>query len=353
MSTPTCARTSCARLTDALGTGRSLQGAPVAQLEAELAQRCRRDHAVCVGSGTDALTFALVAAGIGPGDEVIVPALSFIASASCVLQAGARPRFADVDASGMIDLDDARRLIGERTRAIIAVQLYGQMTDSAGLESLAASHGIELIEDAAQAFGAERSGRPAGSVGSASCLSFDPTKPLAAPGSGGALLCDDEALAERVRALRWHGRDASGSYATLGGNSQLPSLAAAVLLRKLERSREWTERRAEIAAAYDTALTGDSLVPVARCEGRHAFHKYVVRTPHGRDALRERLAAAGIPTFVHYARVLADEPVFACPDLALPGARALAGEVLSLPIHPYLSDSEIERVAHALGAVTG
>lgn len=335
----------------ALAGGRSLQGPPVAELEAELARRAGRAHAVGLGSGTDALAFALLAAGVGPGDEVIVPALSFIATASCVLRAGATPVFADVDEAGLLDLASAAALVTGRTRACIAVQLFGQMADPAALEAFAARHDLALVEDAAQALGAERDGRRAGGVGLASCLSFDPTKTVAAPGSGGALLCDDAALAERVRRLRWHGRDASGAFAELGFNSQLPSAAAAVLRVKLEHDAAWTGHRAAIAGRYDAALEGVAgTAPLPRVGGRHVFHKYVVRTaPERRDPLRERLDAAGIPTLVHYARVLPDQPVFAAlPATEVPVARALAGSVVSLPIHPFLRSDEVDRVVEAL-----
>jgi dTDP-4-amino-4,6-dideoxygalactose transaminase len=338
----------------ALGAGRALQGAAVAGFEAALATYCDRRHAIAVGSGTDALFFALVAAGVGSGDEVLVPAQSFIATASCVVRAGAVPVFVDVDASMLIDLEAARSVVGARTRAVIAVGLYGQMVDPVALEALGAEHGLAVIEDAAQSLGAAVGARRSGSVGALACCSFDPTKTLAAPGSGGAVVCDDDDLAAHVRRLRWHGRGADGLIAELGYNSQLPSGSAAVLSDKLELDRKWTARRRAIAAAYDSALADASGArPIGAVTGReHVYSKYVVRCggrPAQRDALRERLSAEGIPTLVHYALALPDQPLFAGgPPGDWPRARAAAGEVLSLPIHAMLSDVDVERVCAVL-----
>ena len=307
-------------MAEALAGGQALQGPPVATFEAALADRCGRRHAVAVGSGTDALFFALAAAGVGPGDEVLVPALSFIASGSCVLRLGAVPVFVDLDPWLLMDLDAARAALSPATRALIAVDLYGQTVAPGAFEAFAAEHGLTLVEDAAQALGARAEARPAGSIGSASCCSFDPTKTVAAPGSGGAVLCDDDGLAAAVRRLRWHGRDGAGRFAALGYNSQLPSAAAAVLQDKLAFDAAWTARRRAIAQAYDAALAGTPHRPVGVAPGRdHVFHKYVVRSPE-RTALAARLAAAAVPTRVHYDRPLYREPMFG----PRPGARASA-----------------------------
>jgi UDP-2-acetamido-2-deoxy-ribo-hexuluronate aminotransferase len=332
-----------ALMAGALAGGRALQGAPVEAFEAALAARCGRRHAVAVGSGTDALGFALLAAGVRPGDEVIVPAVSFIASASCVLRAGAVPVFADIDAHLLLDLGAAAAAVTPRTRAVIAVGLYGQPVDPAAAEAFAAERGLALVEDAAQSFGADG----AGAAGDVSCLSFDPTKTIAAPGSGGAALCDDDELAARLRRLRWHGRDAAGAYVELGFNSQLPSAAAAVLADKLAHDAAWTARRREIAARYDAALDGTGAAPVGVAPGRsHVFHKYVLRSRR-RDALRAALGEAGIATAIHYPVPLPRQPLFASAA-RVPRAEAACAEVLSLPIHAYLTDAEVERVCAAL-----
>jgi len=332
---------------EALADGRPLQGEAVGAFEAELAEACGRRHAVAVGSGTDALFFALTTLGVGPGDEVLVPALSFVASATCVVRAGATPVFADVDERLLLDLDAARHAVGPRTRAVLAVELYGQMLDPHALEAFAARHGLALVEDAAQAPGARAAGRPAGSVGAISCLSFDPTKTLSAPGSGGAALTDDDALATRLRRLRWHGRGEDGRIAELGYNSQLPTAAAAVLRDKLRRDAAWSERRRAIAAAYDAALPGLPEAPGTV----HARSKYVARV-HDRDALRTRLERAGVPTAVHYPVPLHREPLLAERGRSTPCPRAeqAAREVVSLPIHAFLTDAEVEQVLAAIRA---
>ena len=335
-----------------LASGRALQGPAVAAFEAALAARCERRHAVAVGSGSDALFFALVAAGVQSGDEVVVPAISFIASASSVVRAGAVPVFADVDEHLMLDPPAARAALSERTRAILAVDLFGQVFDAAALQDLAAEHDLALLEDAAQALGARAAdGRCAGAIGLLSCCSFDPTKTVAAPGSGGAVLTDDDALVARVRRLRWHGRDGDGAHIELGYNSQLPTASAAVLRDKLVHDdMAWTARRRAIAARYDAALQGSPHRPVGTAPGRtHVFHKYVVRSPD-RDALREHLHGHGVATLVHYAAPLARQPMFAgrCRELPCPIAARACAEVLSLPIHAQLTDAEVDRVCAAL-----
>ena len=372
-----------ALIAQALSSGRSLQGPAVAAFEAALAEHCERRHAVAVGSGTDALFFALIAAGVGPGDEVVMPAISFIASASCVLRAGAVPVFADVDEHLMLDPGAARAALSPRTRAILAVDLFGQVVDAAALQALADERDLALVEDAAQALGARASDlprapggatewlgapapapsgateplgapaakRPAGSIGLLSCCSFDPTKTVAAPGSGGAVLTDDDELAAHLRRLRWHGRDERGRHVHLGYNSQLPTASAAVLLDKLARDdAAWTKRRQAIAARYDVALAGSPHQPVGVAPGRtHVFHKYAVRSP-ARDALHDHLKSHGVTTLVHYAAPLARQPMFdgRCRETPCPNAERACSELLSLPIHAQLTDAEVDRVCAAL-----
>lgn len=336
----------------ALADGRALQAPAVAAFETALADACGREHAVAVGSGTDALALALLAAGVGPGAEVLVPAVSFVASASCVLRVGAVPVFVDVDGHGLLDLDDAARALSPRTRALVAVDLYGQPVDGDAFEVFAAAHDLVLVEDVAQALGAHWRDRPAGSIGAVACCSFDPTKNVSAPGSGGAALCDDPELAARLRRLRWHGRDADGLHAELGYNSQLSTACAVVLHDKLALTAGWTERRRAIAAAYDDALAETEARPLGVAPDRtHVFHKYVLRSPD-RDGLQARLDAAGIDTLVHYALPLTRQPLFAAgPGVRpCPAAERLCSAALSLPIHAYLDDDEVARVCAALAA---
>jgi dTDP-4-amino-4,6-dideoxygalactose transaminase len=337
---------------EVLASGQALQGPHVIAFEAALAAVTGRAEAVAVASGTDALFLALRGLRIGAGDEVIVPALSFIASASCVLRSGARPVFVDVDDHYLIDLELAAAAITPRTRAIVAVSLFGQLPDPIALEQLACKHGLSVIDDAAQSLGAAAGERRAGSIGTVSCCSFDPTKPIAAPGSGGAVLCDDAELAGRVRSLRWHGRDASGRSVELGYNSQLPELSAALLVRSLERADAATARRREIAARYDEAVSGLEQIGAPRRlrQGGHGFSKYVLRVPAAaRDRLRRALAQEGVPTRVHYAVALNREPCFAaCAPADAPTAERLTDRVISLPIHAALTDEEVERVVGGL-----
>jgi len=342
----------------ALASGRWLQGEPVAAFERELAARCRRAHAVSVGSGTDALFFALRALGLGQGDEILVPDFSFVATATAIVRAGARPVWADVDEDGLLDLGDAAARVGPRTAAVIAVSLFGRPLDAAAAEAFADRHGLALIEDAAQALGASAHGRPAGAVGVAASVSFDPTKPIAAPGSGGAVLTDDDALARACRRLRCHGSEDGGSSATLGYNSRLPTISAAALLIKLSLEPSWRARRTSVAEAYDAAVESvEGLTPPGRpVGGAHAYSKYVVRVDGGhqdRAALAAALERAGVTTQVHYRLPLHAHPVFAdCPPAgeAPPLATALTQRVLSLPIHPFLRADEVRRVTCALTA---
>ena len=336
-----------------LETGKVLQGEAVKRFETNVAAAAERQQAVAVGSCTDALFFALQAAGIGAGDEVLVTDFSFIASASCIVRAGATPVFVDVDDSYNLDLERAQSLLSPRSKALIYVHLYGNMGDPTRLEAFAKANKLLLIEDSAQAFGAHYQGRPAGSLGQLSCVSFDPTKPLSAPGSGGILLCDDDALAEQLRRLRYHGKDHNGDFPELGYNSQMPSLTAALLDFKLQQSPAWTERRRTIAAFYCQELTDLPLqLPHSHAEeaSRHIYHKFVLRSKQ-RDALKQHLEHCGVQSMVHYAKPLHQQPylaAFAHEASYYPNTLRYASEVLSLPIHPFLHDEEVTHVTESV-----
>lgn len=347
------AREAGARIEAVLSSGKVLQGPEVATFEGEIAQACGRAHAVCVGSGTDALYFALVSLGLGAGDEVLIPDLSFIATASAVLRIGAKPVPVDVDRACNLDLATAAARVTERTRAIVHVQLFGGMGDPAALDGFAAAHGLKVVEDAAQAFGAAYGTRLCGNVGDASALSFDPMKVLSAPGSGGAVLTDSPEVAQRARRLRYHGRE-SGDYVELGFNSQMPSLTAAVLSLKLKHLPRWTERRRAIAAHYRQCFAG---LPVSFPEWdgavEHVWHKFVLRCAN-RDGLAAALRKRGVPTMIHYPRPFHREPLIGVrPDEDYPAATAHAVTTLSLPIHSHLTDGEVEHIAEAVRAFFG
>lgn len=341
------------RIGAVLETGEVVGGPAVSSLEQRLATMAGRKHAVAVNSGTDALHFALTAAGIGSGAEVLVTDFSFVSSASAVLHAGARPIFVDVDDSYNMDLDLADRHRTPRTRALICVHLYGQMLDPARVETFARERGLILIEDAAQTIGASFEGRRAGSLGMVSCLSFNSTKTISAPGGGGAVLTDDDEIADRIRRLRYHGKARDGRFAELGHNSLMPTLTAAVLEFKLDRDAKWQDRRRAIAARYRAAWSerDDLVLPRETPGAQHIYHKFVVRSPR-RAALAAHLSANGIEAKVHYPLPLHREPVFngSTRDLdpLYPNALHFASTVLTLPVHAFLSDEEVERVTSAV-----
>jgi dTDP-4-amino-4,6-dideoxygalactose transaminase len=337
---------------DVLRSGQLLQGPAVADLERELARRAGRAHAVAVNSCSDALYFALHTLGVGPGDEVLAPDFSFLATASSILRTGATPVFVDVDDAYSLDLELAEGAVTPATKALVWVHLFGRMSECPPVETFAARHGLLLVEDAAQTFGGERDGRPAGSLGSASCYSFDPTKVVGAPGSGGAVLTDDDEVAAGVRRLRLHGKSPEGEFPELGYNCQMSTLVAAMLAVKLEHEEAWLRRRRELAQVYCDALDGLAALPDLGSGREHIVHKFVARTPE-RDALRVALAERGAGTLVHYSYRLHELPfVRDRPHRVVEGGRAEAakGEVLSLPIHPYLREEELERIVGAIAA---
>jgi dTDP-4-amino-4,6-dideoxygalactose transaminase len=316
-------------------------------LEGEVAAACGARHGIGVNSGTDALLLALKAVGVGPGDEVITSAFSFVASGTTIVLAGAVPVFVDIDPA-TYNLDPARleAAITPRTRAILPVHLYGQPAAMDAIESIARSRRLAVVADAAQAVGAGYGGRPVGAWGDASCLSFYPTKNLGACGDGGMVLTTRDDVAERVRRLRDHGSARKYMHVELGYSSRLDELQAALLRVKLARLSGWTEARRRLAARYAEGLRGLDLgLPVERAPARHVYHQYVVRTAK-RDGLAAALAELGIGTSVHYPAILPCQPLFSRPgaERAFPHAARAAGEVLGLPCFPELTDAEIDEV---------
>jgi dTDP-3-amino-3,4,6-trideoxy-alpha-D-glucose transaminase len=325
-------------------------GAEVEAFEREFAAACGAAHAVGVASGTAALELLLLAAGIGPGDEVVVPAHTFIASALAVLHVGATPVLADVDEhTALLDPSAAEAAVTQRTTAILAVHLYGQCCDMEALGAVAARHGIRLLEDAAQAHGAAHRGRLAGTLGDGAAFSFYPSKNLGALGDGGAVVTHDEEVASAVRTLRDLGQRGKGNHVVVGRNERLDGLQAALLRAKLPHLQRWNEERRRHAAAYRELLGGTVDFLGEREETPCTFHVFPIRS-RGRDALAERLREQRIQTGVHYSPALAEQP-------ALQGrirvaddaehARRWAAEELSLPMFAELSDEEVRRVATA------
>jgi dTDP-4-amino-4,6-dideoxygalactose transaminase len=336
-----------------LASGGFILGEEVDLFEAEFAGFCGVEHCIGVNSGTAALGLALQALGVGPGDEVVVPAHTFIASALGVIHAGATPVFCDVDdGTGLMDPVAANAACGERTAAILPVHLYGQCCDMDELSEIARRRGIALVEDAAQAHGATWNGRRAGSMGSAAAFSFYPSKNLGALGDGGAVCTSDPEVATRVRALRHLGQRQQGRHSVIGFNERLDGLQAAALRVKLPHLDECNERRRARALEYRNLLPHD-LRPVAeRPESPSIHHLFPVRTDD-RDRLAEHLAREGVQTGLHYFPAAPDHEAMARwsmgPD-AVPVARRWAAEELSLPMFAELSPDEVERVAAACGA---
>lgn len=332
-----------------LESGQVLQGPAVKNLEARLCEDSGLKHCVTLGSGTDAVCFAIAALGLEPGSRIAVSSMTFIASASPILHNHCVPVFVDVDPETMLmDLDATGKLIENgQIDAVVAVHLYGQMLALEDLAPVAARHGVAIIEDAAQVLGAMRHGLPAGRAGRAMCLSFDPTKVVGAFGSGGALLTDDDGIAEFVRRIRYHGQGAAGRFEMPGYNSQLHTLQAAFLDVKLDRLSAWQERRTEIARRYDRGLANLPAVNALKVlEGNlHNYHKYVIAA-RDRDGLADHLSRLGVQTKIHYPTPLHRQPLFHSDEArpALPRVEAAVGRILSLPIYPELTDAEADRV---------
>jgi dTDP-4-amino-4,6-dideoxygalactose transaminase len=339
-----------AALRDVLGSSRFVLGPEGQALEAELAALCGARHGIGVGSGTDALRLALTAVGVGPGDEVVTPAFSFVASASTVVMAGARPVFVDVDPATLaLDPDRLERALTPRTRAIVAVHLYGHPAPIDRIAALARARGIALIEDTAQAIGATWDGRPVGGWGDAACLSFYPTKNLGACGDAGMLLTSRDDVAEHVRRLRHHGDSGRYHHVEVGYCSRLDEMQAAMLRVKLRRLHAWTEARRRLAARYREQLAGLPLgLPAEHPRARHIYHLFTVRHPQ-RDALAKALADLGVGTAVHYPLPVPGQPLFGDRDeTRFPEAWRASREVLSLPCFPELTDAEADEVAKAV-----
>jgi len=330
-------------------------GDEVEGFEREFAEACGTRFAVGVASGTDALALALRALLIGPGDEVIVPANSFIATAEAVTLVGARPCFVDVDPdTALVTAAHIEPAIGPRTRAVIPVHLYGRTVELGPILELTRSAGVALVEDACQAHLAHVGDRRAGAVGDCGCFSFYPGKNLGAWGDAGALVTDDERIADAVRLLRSHGERPRYHHLVPGTTSRLDGLQAAVLRVKLGGLEEATERRRAAARALTGALASSGVqVPAGvGAGGDHVFHQYVIGCDD-RDGLRGYLGQCGIGNAVHYPTPIHLTPAYAGVGPgpgALPNAEALAGRICSLPMHPSLTRAEIARVADVVRA---
>ncbi len=332
-----------------LESGHFVGGEWVEKFEQEFARFVGAKYAVAVSSGTSALELALKAAGINPGDEVIVPTNSFFATAEAVSNVGAKPVFADVDPCTFhLDAASAESLITPKTRAILPVHLYGRAADLTAIERLAARYDLQIIEDAAQAHGVGRNGVKVGGSGRMTCFSFYPGKNLGAYGDGGAVTCNDRQQADAIRLLRDHGSPLKYVHVVVGTNARLDAIQGAILSIKLRRLDRWNSLRVQHAKVLIQALTGSSLTPPELpADGEHNFHLFVVRTGK-RDELRKFLQECGIETGIHYPvpiHLTGAYQALGAPGLgSLPVAEALADEILSFPMYAELSPEQVEHV---------
>jgi dTDP-3-amino-3,4,6-trideoxy-alpha-D-glucose transaminase len=333
----------------AVGRGDYVLGEELELFERDYAGYVGSGECVGVGSGTAALTIALLALGIGPGDEVVLPAHTYVASALAVLHAGAEPVLCDVEpGTGLIDLDSAADAVGERTAAVMVVHLYGQACAMDAVADFTSRRGLALVEDSAQAHGARWDGRRAGSFGDAAGFSFYPSKNLGALGDGGAVTTSDPAVAERARQLRHLGQRAKGEHVVAGFNERLDTLQAALLRVKLAHLDAWNEQRRSAAAAYEEALPPRVARLPRRDSAEDVFHLYPVRLAD-RDGVATRLAEAGIGTALHYFPAVHEHPPLReARRVEVCESERWAREELSLPMFPGLAEAEVSRVCAAL-----
>jgi len=333
-------------LRDVARSGRFILGRHVEAFEAELAAYSGAAHGIGVGSGTDALRLALEAVGIKPGDEVVTTPFTFFATAEMISQIGAVPVFADIDPDTYaIDPREIERRLTSRTRAIIPVHLYGQPADMTTIMELARARDIWVVEDAAQAVGAEHRGRRIGGIGDLGCFSFYPTKNLGAYGDAGLVTTNDPGIDDRLRKLRQHGQGAKYVHEALGWSSRLDEIQAAVLRVKLRHLDRWTARRRALADRYRALLAGLPLrLPQDHADAYAVYHLFTIAT-ESRDALQKYLGERGIATAVHYPLPLHLQAPYRAGGTSLPVSEHAARTVLSLPLFPDMTEDELTTVA--------
>ena len=337
-----------ANIQTVLAHGHYILGPEVAELEAELAAYCGAKYCISCANGTDALQIALMALGVGHGDEVITPGFTYIATAETVALLGAKPIYVDIDEQTYnIDPAKIEAAITDKTKAIIPVSLYGQCADFDAINAIAAKHKLPVIEDAAQSFGAIYKGTKSGNLSTIACTSFFPSKPLGCYGDGGAIFTNDEQLATVIRQIARHGQDRRYHHIRVGVNSRLDTLQAAILLPKLAILEEEMQLRQQVAQMYAIALQAAGLAaPFIELHNRSAYAQFTIRIQN-RSAVQTALKEAGIPTAVHYPIPLNKQPAVAS-DAVLPVGDLVAEEVLSLPMHPYMTQEQVQQVVAAL-----
>lgn len=339
-----------AGITGVLAHGQYILGPEVFELEEKLAAYCGADHCITVANGTDALQIALMAVGVQPGDEVIIPGFAYIAPAEAVSVLGARPVYVDIDSDSYnLDPDLLEAAITSRTRAIIPVSLYGQPADFERINTIATRYGITVIEDGAQSFGARHHNGKSCNLSTLATTSFFPSKPLGCYGDGGAVFTSDSELAKAIRQIARHGQERRYFHVRVGVNSRLDTLQAAVLLPKLTILDDEIAARQRVADSYSVQLRalGISTPKVTR-HNASAWAQYTIRVAQ-RDQFQARLKKAGIPTAVHYPLPLNRQPAVSDFNAELPQGDRASDEVVSLPIHPYMDEEAISRVVEAAG----
>jgi len=320
----------------------------VKEFERKFAQFCAVKHAVCVASGTAAIFLTLKALNIKQGDEVIIPSYSFIATATPIMEVGAKPVFVDIDArTYTIDSEKIKAVVTKRTRAIMPVHLYGHPANMDPIFEIAKENNLYVIEDACQAHGAEYKKRRVGGIGHAACFSFYPSKNMTVCGDGGAVVTNDEEIAEKVRKLRDHGRLDKYVFDLKGYNLRFNEIQAAIGIKQLEKLPKWNEARRNIAGMYNQALEGLVATPVEEPWAKHVYHLYVIRTKK-RDELKEFLSRHGISTLVHYPVPIHMQPAITSilgTQQSLKNTEKFAKEVLSIPMYPGLTKAEVKYVS--------
>lgn len=340
-----------------LDTNGFILGTEVAELEREVAAYCGTKHAIGCASGSDAILLALMAVGVGTGDEVITTPYSFFATVSAITRLGATPVFVDIEPDTYnLDVTMLEERITDRTRSVEPVHLYGQCADMQAINEICSKRGIPVVEDAAQAIGAEEDGKRAGSMSAVGCFSFYPSKNLGGLGDGGMMTTSDDALAKKLLGLRNHGAEEKYYHKYVGLNSRLDGFQGATLRVKLPHLDDWTERRRENAARYRTLFTDAGLteqigIPVERENCRHIYNQYVVRVPGRRDELRKHLTERSVGTDIYYPVPLHLQECFAYlgyHEGDLPESERAAHETLALPIYPELGSEQQEYVVEMI-----
>lgn len=336
-----------------LDHGKYILGPEVTELEEKLSVYTGAKHCITCANGTDALQIAQMALGVGPGDEVIMPGFTYIATGETAALLGAKPVYVDIDARTYnLDPRLVEAAITPRTKAIIPVSLFGQCADFDTINTIAARHGIPVIEDAAQSFGATYKSRKSCNLTTIACTSFFPTKPLGCYGDGGAIFTNDDELAKVMRQIAHHGQDRKYHHIRIGVNSRLDTLQAAILISKLAILDDEIAVRQQVAAVYNQLFAQNPAVtatPFIEPHNRSAYAQYTVRV-NDRDAVQGRTKTAGIPTAVHYPVPLNRQPAVANANVTLPVGDLVAGQVLSLPMHPYLDTTHQTTIAAVIAA---